>query len=212
MNLHSNSSSTSKAANFWNLLHTEHEFSAEYLKAVLANDEKAVANALGKIGKSPNEVNLSKEEFVAFMRGRTPSGGLEITSFEGYYETESFSGQVFAVLILSVSNRIFWGPARDFFRHNWSKNEVEYQLGSDATVSFPSSAGNVVLSFSRDFDEKEGTVGNGSFTVGPFGYLQWTDCLTTSNRVLSKISRSPDLKQSLQTWTTKVSRLLPPVT
>ena len=179
---------------------------------MLANDDKAISKALGIIDLSPDDVDLSKEELVAFIRGRTLSGGLEIASFEGYYETEPLSGQVFALLIMSVGNRIFWGPVEGFSAKNWSKCQVEYQLGSDATVSFPSSAGNVVLSFSRDFDENEVIIGNGSFTVRPFGYLQWTDCLTTSNRVLSKISRSPDLKQSLQTWTTKVSRLLPPVT
>lgn len=163
----------------------------------MANDDKLIAKALGIIDLSPDdpEVDLSKEEVIAFMRGRTPDGRLEITSLEGFYVFNPLpSRQVFALLISSVDNRIFWGPVKDILSNNRSRSEVEYQLGSNATVSFSSTAGNVVLSFSRDFDVTKGTVGNGSFTVRPFGYLQWIDFLTTGNRVLSTKTTSLELK------------------
>lgn len=86
---------------------------------MLANDENAIAYALGKIVLSPDEVDPTKEELVALMRGRNLSGGLEFTSLEGYYVTNPLSsGEVFALLILSVDNRIFWGPVDDFFAKN----------------------------------------------------------------------------------------------
>ena len=165
---------------------------------MLANDDKAISKALGIIDLSPDDVDLSKEELVAFIRGRTLSGGLEIASFEGYYETEPLGGQVFALLILSVGSRIFWGPVEGFFAKNWSNSEVKYQLKSDTTISFTSTAGDVVLSFSRDFDDDSGVVGKSDFNVRSFGYLQRTDCLTISNRVLSTKSTSPELKQPFQ--------------
>lgn len=95
---------------------------------MLANDDNAIANVFGKIVKSPDEVDLSQEEFVAFMHGR---GGLEIMSFEGYYETnpDLSTGKASALWILSVGNPIFWGVVEGFFAKTLSKSEVKYQLG-----------------------------------------------------------------------------------
>ena len=53
----------------------------------------------------------------------------------------------------------------------------------------------VVLSFSRDFDDIQGTVGDCSFKVRPSGYLQQTDL---SDYWLTGYSqRPPDLRNSI---------------
>ncbi|KAM6497704.1 hypothetical protein JOM56_005652 [Amanita muscaria] len=161
--------STTKAAWLWQALHSEREFSAAYVNAVLENNHDAVAEALEIIDMLPEDVDLSEEEFSAFACGLTPSGGLEVTAWEGYYLTDPLpDGKVFALLICSFDNRVYWGPEEGFANKYWSKHEVNYHLGPHATLCFSSTAGEVALSFSRDLDEETGRFGKNTVkgTVG----------------------------------------------
>ncbi|KAG6826787.1 hypothetical protein H0H92_014395 [Tricholoma furcatifolium] len=147
--LRGNESDPTKAGWFWKVLYTEREFSAAYLNAVLADDSKAIASALELIGKFPEDVELRQDEFMAFTHGVTPAGELELSSWGGYYVTDPISdGRVFALLISSYDNRVFWGPEEGFADKYWSECAVDYHFGPNATLCF-SSDGDVTLSFSR---------------------------------------------------------------
>lgn len=138
---------------------------------MLANDNKAVADALDIIDLSFDDVALTKDEVLAFLRGQTLSGEFEITSWDGYYVTNPLpSNETFALLISSRDNRVFWGPVDGFFLKNWSNCEVKYQVGSNTSLSFSSPAGDATLSFSRDVDDLDGSTGESTFKVRSFGH------------------------------------------
>jgi hypothetical protein len=115
----------------------------------------------------PEEAELSEAEFLAFGQGLTPSGELEVTAWEGYYTTDPLpNGDVFALLISSARNRVYWGREYGFMDGYWSECEVDYYLGPNATLSFSSSDGeDVTLSFSRIFDEETGDASMTKVTV-----------------------------------------------
>jgi hypothetical protein len=158
--------STTKAGSLWQALHTEREFSAAYFNAILANNSTAITDALEIIDMSPDDVELSEEEYSAFVHGRTPSGELEVTAWGGYYVTHPLpNGKVFALLIRSFDNRVYWGPEEDFADKYWSKCEVDYSLGSNATLCFSSSDGDVTLSFSCFYEDETGEIRGTSVEV-----------------------------------------------
>ncbi|KAG6819309.1 hypothetical protein H0H93_013135 [Arthromyces matolae] len=170
--------STTKAGWFWQALHTEREFSIAYLNAVLADDMKAIASALELIGKFPEDVELTQDEFMAFAHGIGPTGELELSSWGGYYTTDPLpDGRVFALLISSFDNRVFWGPEEGFADKYWSHCQVDYHFGPDAILCF-SYDGDVTLSFSRlvDLDDDDlkfsnvrvkGTLGTTAISASP---------------------------------------------
>jgi hypothetical protein len=122
-------------------------------------------SAFELIDLMPEDIAISEAEFSAFAQGLTPSGELEVTAWEGYYVTDPLpSGDIYALLISSYDNRAYWGLEEGFI-DCYSECEVDYYLGPHATLYFPSSAGKVMLSFSRFFDERTGRVNMVNLTV-----------------------------------------------
>lgn len=163
---------------------------------MLENNYDGVVKALEIVDMTPDDAKITAEEYSAFAHGITPSGELEVAAWEGYYVTNPLpNGQAFALLIRSSDNTVYWGPVEGFAEKHWSQCKVDYHLGSNATLCFSSSAGDVTLTFSRNVDEETGDCSNNTVKVRLFYHPQHIVYLTVGNRVLLESLYSQELRQ-----------------
>lgn len=158
--------STTTAGKIWQLLHANDSFASSILLGVSKDDTDGVQSALDIVNLGGGDLNLTDQETADFFRGVTPSGTLELTSWEGYYVSDPLPGSSdkYALLILSLENTVYWGPESKLI-DDFKSYVVSYRLPTDGSLRFSSCAGDAVLTFARTYDAEKGTVEVGSFKV-----------------------------------------------
>ena len=156
---------TSTAGTYFQMFHKNDTMFANLILAIRKDDDDGVDYALDAKDLIVDDLDLTDDEMKGFMKGFVSTGELDITLWEGYYETDALSnGDIYAMFIVSVDNQVYWG-LKDELLAGFTNYSVTYTLSTDGNLNFSTSAGDISLLFSRDYDFDKSTVGLGTFTV-----------------------------------------------
>ncbi|GJJ13683.1 hypothetical protein Clacol_007939 [Clathrus columnatus] len=149
--------SQTKAAKIIDAFH-DNDLASSTLKAVIENDYDLFLNALYDANLDIEDVTLSDAELDNFIKGVTPSGELDITTWEGYYEAISADSanlaDSIAFLIFSKTRGVYWGSRSEILSDVPGNYKVDYTLTSDGKINFSATNGNSVsITLTRTFDE-----------------------------------------------------------
>lgn len=143
---------TSTAGKNFQMLHKNDKMCANLILAIRKDDDGGVDHALDAKDLIIDDLNLTDDEMKAFMKGFISTGELDITLWEGYYVADPLAnGDTYAMFIVSNDNSVYWGLKSDLLA-NFTKYSVTYTLATDGNLKFSTSAGDVSLLFSRDYD------------------------------------------------------------
>ena len=159
---------TSTAGKHFQLLHNNDKMCGKLLTAIRKDDSDGVDDALDLKDLIVDDLNLTDDEMKAFMKGFLSTGELDVTLWEGYYESKALSnGDVYAMFIVSMDNKVYFGLKKNLLA-KFTDYSMTYTTVTDGNLKFTASGKAVSILFTRDYDFEKGTLGTGTFTVsGP---------------------------------------------
>ncbi|KAK0703600.1 hypothetical protein B0T26DRAFT_506890 [Lasiosphaeria miniovina] len=148
---------TTKAAKVIGLLRNNDLATAIY-SAVVQNDKKIFQDAVSAANLKTDDLTLSSDEFDNLVKGLKSSGELDLVTWDGYYEsTTTQDSDPLALLILSTTGKVYWGPRGKLMRDP-DNHVVDYSLITGGKLKFTTTDdGDVSISFSRTYDDDAGT-------------------------------------------------------